>query len=257
MGLVPSGLQATADRYSYMPGVALSVALLPSGSCGRARRVGHEARGWQVRVLRGGWGCRLSGRRHCGRGDTRDAHVAANRLLARFDFALDPRGRTRFAQRRGALQPRRGAGRGGAARPGDCALRAGPGDRAEHTRRRAATAICSSGAARGRREPAGGKARSRRRGRALRRRGGARSAADAFAGRDSGWRSPSSGGTGNARPHLQAAIDQGVNDPAVPNALAYVLAQAGEDAAAIAILRAARQHFPRRCRISRVTWRGS
>jgi Flp pilus assembly protein TadD len=47
-----------------------------------------------------------------------------------------------------------------------------------------------------------------------------------------------------ARPYLQAAIDQGVNDPAVPNALAYVLAQAGEDDAAIAILRAARQRFP-------------
>ncbi len=47
-----------------------------------------------------------------------------------------------------------------------------------------------------------------------------------------------------ARPYLQAAIDQGVNDPAVPNALAYALAQAGEDDAAIAILRAARQRFP-------------
>ena len=47
-----------------------------------------------------------------------------------------------------------------------------------------------------------------------------------------------------ARPYLQAALDQGVNDPAVPNALAYALAQAGEDDAAIAILRAARQRFP-------------
>jgi len=47
-----------------------------------------------------------------------------------------------------------------------------------------------------------------------------------------------------ARPHLQAALDQGVNEPAVPNALAFALAQAGEDDAAIAILRAARQRFP-------------
>ena len=53
-----------------------------------------------------------------------------------------------------------------------------------------------------------------------------------------------SGRVAAARPHLQAALDQGVNDPAVPNALAYALAQAGEDDAAIAILRAARQRFP-------------
>jgi Flp pilus assembly protein TadD len=53
-----------------------------------------------------------------------------------------------------------------------------------------------------------------------------------------------SGRAGEARPHLQAALDQGVNDPAVPNALAYVLSQAGDDERAIAILRAARRRFP-------------
>jgi predicted Zn-dependent protease len=47
-----------------------------------------------------------------------------------------------------------------------------------------------------------------------------------------------------ARAHLQAALDQGVADPAVPNALAFALAQAGEEERAIAILRAARQRYP-------------
>jgi Flp pilus assembly protein TadD len=47
-----------------------------------------------------------------------------------------------------------------------------------------------------------------------------------------------------ARPHLQAALDQGVSDPAIPNALAYSLAQDGDEDQAIAILRAARQQFP-------------
>src|SRR6185436_9594892 len=41
-----------------------------------------------------------------------------------------------------------------------------------------------------------------------------------------------------ARPYLQAAIDQGVADPAIPNALALALAQAGDTDAAIAVLRA-------------------
>ena len=52
------------------------------------------------------------------------------------------------------------------------------------------------------------------------------------------------GRPGEARAHLQAAIDQGVSDPAIPNALAYVLSQAGDNDRAIAILRAARQRFP-------------
>jgi Flp pilus assembly protein TadD len=47
-----------------------------------------------------------------------------------------------------------------------------------------------------------------------------------------------------ARPHLQAALDQGTADPAVPNALAYALAQAGDEAAAITVLRAAQQRYP-------------
>ena len=53
-----------------------------------------------------------------------------------------------------------------------------------------------------------------------------------------------SGRPAAARPHLQAALNQNVNDPAVPNALAYALSQAGDDDGAIAILRAARQRFP-------------
>ena len=60
MGLVPSGLQATADRYSYMPGVALSVALavalcLRSVSRRRAGGAGGGAGG-------GGFGREAGGR---------------------------------------------------------------------------------------------------------------------------------------------------------------------------------------------------
>jgi Flp pilus assembly protein TadD len=52
------------------------------------------------------------------------------------------------------------------------------------------------------------------------------------------------GRAGEARAHLQAAIDQGSDDPAVANALAYVIVQAGDEKRALAILRAARQRFP-------------
>jgi Flp pilus assembly protein TadD len=47
-----------------------------------------------------------------------------------------------------------------------------------------------------------------------------------------------------ALPHLQAALDQGAADPALSNALAYALAQSGDEAAAITVLRAARQRYP-------------
>ncbi len=48
----------------------------------------------------------------------------------------------------------------------------------------------------------------------------------------------------DARPHLQAALDQGASDPAVPNALAFGLAQGGDRERALDILRAARARFP-------------
>jgi protein O-mannosyl-transferase len=54
-----------------------------------------------------------------------------------------------------------------------------------------------------------------------------------------------------ARPHLQAAVDQGAGEPAVANALAYALAQAGDEAAAIAVLRAARERFPGDANVAR------
>ena len=54
-----------------------------------------------------------------------------------------------------------------------------------------------------------------------------------------------------ARPHLQAALDQGAADPAVPNALAYALVQAGDEDAAIAVLRAAQQRYPGDANIAR------
>ena len=54
-----------------------------------------------------------------------------------------------------------------------------------------------------------------------------------------------------ARPHLQAALDQGAADPAVPNALAYSLIQAGDEDAATAVLRAAQQRYPGDANIAR------
>ena len=54
-----------------------------------------------------------------------------------------------------------------------------------------------------------------------------------------------------ALPHLQAALDQGAADPAVSNALAYALAQSGDEAAAITVLRAARQRYPGDVNIAR------
>ena len=54
-----------------------------------------------------------------------------------------------------------------------------------------------------------------------------------------------------ARPHLQAALDQGAADPALPNALAYGLAQSGDEDAAISVLRAARQRYPEDANIAR------
>ena len=54
-----------------------------------------------------------------------------------------------------------------------------------------------------------------------------------------------------ALPHLQAALDQGAAGPAVPNALAYALAQSGDEAAAVAVLRAARQRYPEDMDIAR------
>ena len=57
MGLVPSGLQATADRYSYMPGVALSVALAAalSRAVGRVGQVGQVG-GRRARLAPGRFG---------------------------------------------------------------------------------------------------------------------------------------------------------------------------------------------------------
>lgn len=48
----------------------------------------------------------------------------------------------------------------------------------------------------------------------------------------------------DARPHLQTAVERGVWDPAVANALAYVLVRSGERERAIDVLRAARDRHP-------------
>jgi Flp pilus assembly protein TadD len=59
------------------------------------------------------------------------------------------------------------------------------------------------------------------------------------------------GRTAEARPHLQAAVDQGVNDPSVPNALAFTLARTGDRDGALAVLRDAQRRFPRDPNIAR------
>jgi tetratricopeptide (TPR) repeat protein len=54
-----------------------------------------------------------------------------------------------------------------------------------------------------------------------------------------------------ARPHLQLAVTQGVTDAAVPNALAFVLAETGRPAEAEAVLRDALRQHPDDADISR------
>jgi Flp pilus assembly protein TadD len=54
-----------------------------------------------------------------------------------------------------------------------------------------------------------------------------------------------------AEPHLRAAIDQGVNDPGVPNALAFGLVQAGDREGAREVLQAAQRRFPNDDNIAR------
>lgn len=55
----------------------------------------------------------------------------------------------------------------------------------------------------------------------------------------------------DARVHLQIALDQGVNDPAIPNALAFGLVQTGDREGARAVLQAAQRRFPNDVNIAR------
>ena len=235
MGFVPSGLQATADRYTYMPGVALSVALAaivgrvgpPShlGRFGAARRVGSAAVGFAVVATLAA----VTWRQIDHWRDSVTLWTRAVELDSRNDVALYNLGAAlaEAGQRDEAIKRYQQvlaiAPNNEAARRNLRLLQAAQFEEqgnASASRRDLAAAVRSYDVA-VRLDPK-------------------RTHSQAAL----GMALVELGRPQQARPYLQAAIDQGVNDPAVPNALAYVLAQAGEDDAAIAILRGARQRFP-------------
>jgi Flp pilus assembly protein TadD len=230
MGLVPSGLQATADRYTYMPGVALSVALAAVLSralsrVGQGRRVGSVA----VAVITLATLAALTWRQS---GYWRDSATLWTRAIE-----VDPHNDVALYNLGSALAE---AGqRDAAIARYDQALAIVP--RNESARRNrdlleAARLEEEGNRLASNRDLAGAIARY---GEAVRLDPQRTHSQAAL-----GMALLESGRAGEARPHLQAALDQGVNDPAVPNALAYALVQSGDEDAAIAILYAARQRFP-------------
>ncbi len=241
MGLVPSGLQATADRYAYAPAVAFSVALVAFmtralsrvGQAGRVGRVGSGSMGQVGAIVLpvaavatfGTLAWRQSGYWR----DSVSLWTRAVEVDSRNDVALYNLG-SALAD---AGQP------GEAMKSYERVLTIAPNNEAARRNLRLLQAAQF--------EEEGNWAASKR------------DLAAAVRSYDVAVRLDPKrthshaalgvalvelGQPAAARPHLQAAIDQGVNDPAVPNALAYVLSQAGDDAQAIAILRAARQRFP-------------
>jgi tetratricopeptide (TPR) repeat protein len=247
MGLVPSGLQATADRYAYAPGVALVVALAAIvtralsrargrvGQVGRVRRVGGRV-GFPgllglipVGVAVVGTLGALSWRQTNYWRDSVSLWSRAVEVDSRNDVALYNLGSALAeAGRRDEAIARY-----------DQALAIVPANQAARTNRNLLMAA--------RFEEEGNQLASRRDLAAAAARYGAAVRLDprrTHAQAAAGMALVELGRPAEARAHLQAAIDQGVGDPAVPNALAYVLSQAGDEARAIAILRAARQRFP-------------
>ncbi len=129
VGLTPSGLQATADRYTYVPGVALAVMCgAATGAVWRSSR--HASRG------------RACGRRPDHRAEL--CHERAGVLVARFGQPLDTGRGARSAERHRPLQSRGGARRGRPRHRGDGAVQRNP---AAHSGSRARPA--ESGAPRG------------------------------------------------------------------------------------------------------------
>jgi tetratricopeptide (TPR) repeat protein len=234
MGLVPSGLQATADRYSYMPGVALSLALAAVLSR-TARRAGVLG----AAVIAVAAVATLAALTWQQTGYWRDSTTLWTRAVeidARNDVAL---------YNLGAALAEAGRRDEAIARY-DQALAIVP--RNEPARRNRDLLVAA------RLEEEGNRLASNRDLAGAIERYGAAVKLDAqrtHAQAALGMALFESGRPDDARPHLQAALDQNVNDPAVPNALAYALVLAGDEEAAIAVLRAARRRFPGDANIAR------
>ena len=248
MGLVPSGLQATADRYTYLPAVALAGALaaIMSRAASRVGRVGRV--GWLGSSHAGG---EVGGVGSRGRAGVALAVVTTLALLTwrqsgywRDSVTLWTRAVDIDSRNDVALY-----------NLGSALAEAGKRDEAIARYEQALAIVPANAAARRNRdllvaarleEDGNRLASSRdlagaaaRYGEAVRldpQRTHSRAAL--------GMALVELGRLGEAGPHLQAAFDQGVSDPAIPNALAYVLSQAGDDHGAITILRSARQRFP-------------
>jgi tetratricopeptide (TPR) repeat protein len=239
MGLVPSGLQATADRYAYMPGVALSVALaavlsraqsrvgLPTEARADGRRAKVGSAGVAVAAVAtlavltlrqtGYWRDSVTLWTRAVEVDARNDVALYNlgsalaeagqrdEAIARYDQALAIVPRNESARRnRDLLEAARleeEANRLAANRDLPAAIaRYAESVKLDPRRTHSQAAL--------------------------------------------GMALIELGRVGEARPHLQAALDQGVSDPAIPNALAFAVAQSGDENGAIAILRTARQRFP-------------
>ena len=268
MGLLPSGLQATADRYTYLPAVPLSVALATALSrawsrVGLVGRVGWLGWGFTSRVgQRGqvGWlGSGFTGR--VGQVGSTAVAVAAVATLAALTWrqthywrdsmtlwtrAVEVDSRNDVALYNLAAALSDAGRRDEAIARYEQVLAIVPGHDAARRNRDLLEAA--------RLEDEGNRLASRRdldaailRYAEAVRLDSRRTHAQAAL----GIALTELGRHQQARPHLQAALDQGAADPAVPNALAYALVQAGDEDAAIAVLRAAQQRYPGDANIAR------
>jgi Flp pilus assembly protein TadD len=227
MGIVPSGLQATADRYTYLPAVALSLAAAALASATLKTRA-YEWRGGLAGIFVVFFGLLTWHQAGYWRDSvalwTRAVDVDARNDVALYNLgtALDEAGRTNEALARYeqvlALVPNHAE-----ARQNQELIRA-------RLLEEEGNRLASSGSL---------AAAVPRYAEAVRldpRRTHSHAAL--------GIALTQLGRPAEARTHLQTAIDQGVNDPAVPNALAFSLAQSGDRDGALAVLRAARRRFP-------------
>jgi tetratricopeptide (TPR) repeat protein len=234
MGLVPSGLQATADRYTYMPGVALSVALAAILSRATSR-VGRVA-GWlgqvgstAVALVIVATLAALTSRQTAYWRDSTTLWTRAVEIDSRNDVAL---------YNLGAALTDAGRRDEAIARYEEV-LAIAPLHQAARRNRdllKAARLEDEGNSLAARRDLAGAIERYREALKLDSRRTHAHGAL--------GIALTELGRHQQARPHLQAALDQGAADPAIANALAYALVQSGEQQAAIAVLRKARERHP-------------
>ena len=230
MGLLPSGLQATADRYTYLPAVPLSVALASILATTNRARASVPAATAVVVLSVLTW--------------QQVQHWRDSIALWTRAVTIDPRNDVALYNLGAALSE---AGR----RPEALAryeqvLAIVPGHEAARRNRDLLEAERLEGEANalaGRRDLDGAIARYTEALRLDPRRTHSRTAL--------GVALMERGRYADARQHLQAAIEHGAADPAAPNALAYVLVRMGEADAAVRVLREAQQRFPRDANIAR------